>query len=79
MLPEIKNDFKIGYDKSGLLQTAFIVSYMLFAPLFGYLGDRHNRKILMSIGIFLWSLTTFIGSFMTVNIHTYLIILRYNV
>ncbi|XP_035725296.1 protein spinster-like isoform X1 [Vespa mandarinia] len=64
MLPEIKNDFKIGYDKSGLLQTAFIVSYMLFAPLFGYLGDRHNRKILMSIGIFLWSLTTFIGSFM---------------
>lgn len=67
MLPEIKNDFKIGYDKSGLLQTAFIVSYMLFAPLFGYLGDRHNRKILMSIGIFLWSLTTFIGSFMTVK------------
>ncbi|XP_043666296.1 protein spinster isoform X2 [Vespula pensylvanica] len=64
MLPEIKDDFKIGYDKSGLLQTAFIVSYMSFAPLFGYLGDRHNRKILMSIGIFLWSITTFIGSYM---------------
>jgi hypothetical protein len=24
----------------GLLQTAFIVSYMFFAPLFGYLGMR---------------------------------------
>ncbi|KAI4498585.1 hypothetical protein M0802_006291 [Mischocyttarus mexicanus] len=65
MLTKIKDDFGIGYDKSGLLQTAFIISYMVFAPLFGYLGDRYNRKTIMGVGIFLWSLTTFIGSFMT--------------
>lgn len=64
ILPDIKDDFGIGNDKSGLLQTAFVVSYMLFAPLFGYLGDRYNRKIIMAFGVFLWSLTTFLGSFM---------------
>lgn len=40
---------------------------MIFAPLFGYLGDRYNRKIIMSVGIFLWSLTTFIGSYQNVS------------
>ncbi|KAK9295961.1 hypothetical protein QLX08_009863 [Tetragonisca angustula] len=64
MLTEIKNDFKITNDKSGLLQTAFILSYMVFAPFFGYLGDRYNRKVIMSSGVFLWCLTTFIGSYM---------------
>lgn len=64
VLPNIKNEFNIGNDKSGLLQTAFVVSYMLFAPIFGYLGDRYNRKVIMASGIFLWSVTTFAGSFM---------------
>ncbi|PBC33212.1 Protein spinster [Apis cerana cerana] len=64
VLTEIKNDFKITNDKSGLLQTAFILSYMVFAPLFGYLGDRYNRKVIMSSGVFLWCLTTFVGSYM---------------
>lgn len=64
ILSDIKHDFDIGNDKSGLLQTAFILSYMVFAPLFGYLGDRYNRKIIMSSGVFLWCLTTFIGSYM---------------
>ena len=47
----------------GLLQTIFIVTYMIFAPLFGYLGDRRSRKILMCIGITFWSVTTLLGSF----------------
>ncbi|CAK9812214.1 Protein spinster [Anthophora quadrimaculata] len=64
VLTDIKNDFHIRNDQSGLLQTAFILSYMVFAPLFGYLGDRYSRKIIMSSGVFLWCLTTFIGSYM---------------
>ena len=58
---------KIDKYKSGLLQTAFILSYMVFAPLFGYLGDRYNRKVIMSSGVFLWCLTTFVGSYMKVD------------
>ena len=48
----------------GLLQTAFIISFMVFAPLFGYLGDRYSRKAIMAAGVFLWSIFTLIGSFM---------------
>lgn len=36
---------------------------MFLAPLFGYLGDRHNRKIIMSIGITFWSLVTLASSY----------------
>ncbi|XP_072744334.1 protein spinster isoform X1 [Anoplolepis gracilipes] len=64
ILTDIKQDFSIGNDMSGLLQTAFILSYMVFAPLFGYLGDRYSRKLIMSGGVFLWCLMTFIGSYM---------------
>ena len=67
MLGRIKQDknFNITQDKYlGLLQTAFVVCYMLFAPVFGYLGDRHSRKWLLAIGISFWSLSTLIGSFM---------------
>ncbi|XP_063983784.1 protein spinster isoform X1 [Diachasmimorpha longicaudata] len=64
MLSNIQAEFHLGNDESGLLQTAFIISYMIFAPLFGYLGDRYNRKIIMSAGVFLWCLTTLIGSYM---------------
>merc|ERR1719369_1265087 len=67
MLEHIKQDkdFNITHDKYlGLLQTAFVVCYMIFAPVFGYFGDRYNRKLLLAIGISFWSLSTLIGSFM---------------
>lgn len=38
---------------------------MIFAPLFGYFGDRYSRKWIMILGVALWSGTTLIGSFMT--------------
>lgn len=37
---------------------------MIFAPIFGYLGDRFSRKYIMAFGITLWGLTTLLGSFM---------------
>lgn len=52
-------------DKAaGLLQTVFVLSYMIFAPLFGYLGDRYSRIWIMAVGVALWSATTVLGSFM---------------
>jgi len=67
ILADIQHQFKIGDDKGGLLQTAFVISYMICAPVFGYLGDRYNRKYIMAFGVFLWSLTTFVGSYMNVS------------
>ncbi|KAJ0000934.1 hypothetical protein NQD34_005954 [Periophthalmus magnuspinnatus] len=63
VLPSIENYFEIDDSKSGLLQTVFICSYMFLAPCFGYLGDRYNRKYIMSVGIFFWSLVTLLSSF----------------
>lgn len=53
------------------MQTCFILSYMIFAPLFGYLGDRYSRKWIMTLGVVLWSVTTLVGSFMNVSIAFY--------
>uniref|UniRef100_A0A182J9Q9 Major facilitator superfamily (MFS) profile domain-containing protein n=1 Tax=Anopheles atroparvus TaxID=41427 RepID=A0A182J9Q9_ANOAO len=64
VLTEIQDHFKIGDDEGGLLQTAFVLSYMICAPLFGYLGDRYSRKWIMVLGVSLWSTTTLLGSFM---------------
>lgn len=64
ILYDIQNCFNISDTQSGLLQTAFVLVYMVMAPLFGYLGDRYSRKYLMAVGIFFWSLATLLGSFM---------------
>ena len=42
----------------GSLATAFIVSYMVTAPIFGWLADRMSRWLLVGISVMLWSLAT---------------------
>src|SRR5207253_10491058 len=42
--------------KMGSLATAFILSYMITAPLFGWLADRMSRWLLVGIGVLLGSL-----------------------
>lgn len=44
--------------KMGLLVTAFLVSYMISAPVFGWLGDRFNRWSIIAIGVALFSLAS---------------------
>ena len=64
ILGEVREGLDINNEQAGLLQTAFVASFMIFAPLFGYLGDRTNRKWVMVIGITIWSVATLLGSFM---------------
>ncbi|KAM3917715.1 protein spinster homolog 1 [Leptodactylus fuscus] len=63
VLPDLENAFQIHDSSSGLVQTVFICSYMVLAPVFGYLGDRWNRKYIMCTGISFWSIITLISSF----------------
>ena len=37
---------------------------MIFAPVFGYLGDRYSRKWIMAVGVGIWVLAVLVGSFM---------------
>ncbi len=47
-----------GYTKWGLLATIFLVTYSLFSPVTGWLGDRYRRTWLLAGGIGVWSLAT---------------------
>ncbi|KAH8416169.1 hypothetical protein KR222_009729 [Zaprionus bogoriensis] len=64
VLKSVQEDFTIDDDRAGLLQTVFVISYMVFAPVFGFLGDRYSRRCLMCVGVALWSTTTLLGSYM---------------
>uniref|UniRef100_A0A914H216 Major facilitator superfamily (MFS) profile domain-containing protein n=1 Tax=Globodera rostochiensis TaxID=31243 RepID=A0A914H216_GLORO len=59
-----RKDMSLDDQQEGLLQTAFVVSYMLLAPVFGYLGDRMNRKLLILIGMVVWVGAVVVASFL---------------
>src|SRR5438552_886259 len=44
--------------KTGSLATAFLLSYMIAAPIFGMLADRMSRWILVGISVAVWSLAS---------------------
>ena len=63
VFPLIKIDLSLSDTALGLLGSAFMFSYMFFAPLFGWLGDRWSRTRLASGGLVVWSLATALGGF----------------
>ncbi|MEI6208765.1 MAG: MFS transporter [Desulfuromonadales bacterium] len=65
VFPLIKIDLSLSDTALGFLGSAFMLSYLLFAPLFGWLGDRWSRTRLASGGLILWSLATTLAGFAT--------------
>jgi MFS family permease len=58
VLPSIKKELGLSYFEGGLLSLVFLVGYFVTAPIFGRLGDRMSRKVLIAVGVFTWSLAT---------------------
>lgn len=61
--PEIqKHMFKAGDPNAealmGSLATAFMVSYMIMAPVLGWLADRMSRWVLVGLSVIAWSLAS---------------------
>ncbi|HWY41175.1 MAG TPA: MFS transporter [Chthoniobacterales bacterium] len=61
--PEIRATFFSPGDvnamtKTGFLGTAFLVTYMLSAPVLGFLADRMSRWIIVGSAVLLWSLAS---------------------
>jgi len=56
--PLIQREYGWNDQQMGALTTALFVTYMLVAPLTGWLGDRFPRKPLIIGGAILWSLAT---------------------
>jgi MFS family permease len=60
--PLLRSEFALTNAQSGFVGAAFVVGYVIFSPLFGYLGDRFDRRVLMAIGLLAWSLFTGLAS-----------------
>src|SRR5213592_4023494 len=61
--PEIRTHFfrpddPNAHTLTGLLGTAFLVSYMVSAPIFGWLADRMSRWLIIGASVILWSAAT---------------------
>jgi MFS transporter, Spinster family, sphingosine-1-phosphate transporter len=64
VLNDIETFFNVKKSTAGLLQTAFLLVYMAFSPINGYLGDRVNRKYMLIVSILVWLASTIGGSIM---------------
>ncbi|XP_033748854.1 protein spinster homolog 1-like isoform X3 [Pecten maximus] len=62
VLKDIQDFYNLENSEDGLIQTVFVLTYMVFSPIFGFLGDRYTRKYIMAGGIFFWSVVTLAGS-----------------
>src|SRR5262245_63114319 len=49
----------LGDTVAGAFGSVFYVSYALFSPVVGWLGDRVPRKRLLAAGVGVWSVATF--------------------
>jgi MFS family permease len=58
VFPLVKADFRLSDTALGLLGSAFMLCYVVSAPLLGWLGDRMPRVKLASSGLAVWSLAT---------------------
>jgi predicted MFS family arabinose efflux permease len=58
--PLIQAEFRVSDERMGALTTALFITYMLTAPMTGWLGDRFRRKPLIVAGAVLWSLATLV-------------------
>jgi MFS family permease len=59
--PRIKEALSLTDTELGFLGSAFLFSYFLTSPIFGWLGDRLSRTRVMAIGVAIWSLATASG------------------
>ncbi|MEY2486065.1 MAG: transporter, Spinster family, sphingosine-phosphate transporter [Verrucomicrobiota bacterium] len=61
--PDIRATFFAAGDvnamtKTGLLGAAFLVAYMLSAPILGFLADRISRWVIIGTAVIVWSLAS---------------------
>ena len=58
LVPELERSMGISHGQAGWLWPAFMVVYMIAAPIFGAWGDRGSRTRPIAIGIAVWSVAT---------------------
>jgi len=44
IITDIQCEFEANDSQAGLLQTVYVIGFIVGAPIVGYLGDRFSRK-----------------------------------
>jgi len=69
LLPLFREEFGINYIQSGLILTIHVALRTSFSLIFGYLGDKYEKKVIIAGGFVCSSI--FLGSLVWINnIHT---------
>jgi MFS transporter, Spinster family, sphingosine-1-phosphate transporter len=58
LVPDLEAAMQLSHQQAGWLWTAFMLVYMVTAPVFGAWGDRGSRTRPIALGVFIWSLAT---------------------
>jgi len=58
LVPDLERAMGLSDQQVGWLWPAFMIVYMVAAPLFGAWGDRGSRPRAIALGVFIWSLAT---------------------
>jgi MFS transporter, Spinster family, sphingosine-1-phosphate transporter len=58
LVPDLERALGITHEQAGWLWPAFMVVYLVAAPVFGAWGDRGSRTRPIAIGVSIWSLAT---------------------
>jgi MFS transporter, Spinster family, sphingosine-1-phosphate transporter len=58
LVPELERTLGLTDHQVGWLWPAFMLVYMIAAPVFGAWGDRGSRTRPIALGVFIWSLAT---------------------
>ncbi|KAF1751639.1 hypothetical protein GCK72_018193 [Caenorhabditis remanei] len=60
VLDDVQKYYDISDAWAGLIQTTFMVFFIIFSPICGFLGDRYNRKWIFVVGIAIWKFWLFL-------------------
>jgi len=60
LLPLLRKEFGINYIQSGLILTVHVALRSIFSLLFGYLGDKYEKRVIIAYGFICSSI--FLGS-----------------
>ena len=65
LLPLLRKEFGINYVQSGLILTIHVALRSLFSLVFGYFGDKYEKKVIIASGFICSSI--FLGSLIWIN------------
>ncbi len=69
LLPLFREEFGINYVQSGLILTIHVALRSIFSLIFGYFGDKYEKRVIMACGFIFSSI--FLGGLVWINnIHT---------